>query len=202
MPSRDPIANLISQLAKLPGIGEKTASRLAFFVIRSKESYARELAAALIEVKEEVGLCSICCNLTSSDPCSICASPRRDPHAICVVEGTPDLLAIERTGEFRGTYHVLHGVLRPLEGVGPDEIRLKELVQRVAGSGPGEVIEEVIVATNPSTDGETTALYIAKLLRPFGIKVTRIASGIPIGGDLEYIDRVTLGRALSGRQQI
>jgi recombination protein RecR len=202
MSSRDPIATLISHLAQLPGIGEKTASRLAFYVIRSPETYARDLAAALIDVKEHIGLCSVCCNLTATDPCSICSSPRRDTHAICVVEGTPDLLAIERTGEFRGHYHVLHGVLRPLEGIGPDEIRIKELVQRVARSGDDGNLSEVIVATNPSTDGETTALYIAKLLRPFDIKVTRIASGIPIGGDLEYIDRVTLGRALTGRQQI
>ncbi len=200
MAHQDPIARLVSQLARLPGIGEKTANRLAFHIIKEPAAFAQELSEALLGVKERIGLCTTCCNLTETDPCWICQSEKRDSSVICVVEGTPDLMAIERTGEFMGRYHVLHGVLRPLEGVGPDEIRVRELVQRL--SKPEQGVREVIVATNPNTDGETTALYIARLLRPFEVKVTRIASGIPIGGDLEYTDRVTLGRALLGRREI
>ncbi|MBH23898.1 MAG: recombination protein RecR [Myxococcales bacterium] len=203
-PTHDPIVRLVNFLSQLPGIGEKTATRLAFHIIRSPEEFARGLAGALVDVKEHVGFCSICCNLTQDDPCRICTAGGRERHVVCVVEGTPDLMAIERTGEFQGMYHVLHGALRPLEGVGPDDIRVKELVQRLAAtSGDEETrVTEVIVATNPNTDGETTALYIAKLLRPFDVKVTRIASGVPIGGDLEYTDRVTLSRALAGRREI
>lgn len=200
MSHQDPIARLVSQLARLPGIGEKTANRLAFHVIKEPRAFAEELSEALLAVKERIGLCSICCNLTETDPCWICQSAKRDQGVLCVVEGTPDLMAIERTGEFTGQYHVLHGVLRPLEGVGPDEIRVRELVHRLHRED--QPVREVIVATNPNTDGETTALYIARLLRPFEIKVTRIASGIPIGGDLEYTDRVTLGRALMGRHEM
>lgn len=200
MADQDPIARLVSQLARLPGIGEKSANRLAFHIINEPRAFAEELSEALLGVKEKIGLCSVCCNLTETDPCWICRSEKRERQTICVVEGTPDLMAIERTGEYRGLYHVLHGVLRPLEGVGPDEIRVKELVRRIGASDPP--VQEVIVATNPNTDGETTALYIAKLLRPFEVKVTRIASGVPIGGDLEYTDRVTLGRALAGRREM
>jgi len=200
MAEQDPIARLVSQLARLPGIGEKSARRLAFHIIAEPRAFAEELSEAMLGVKEKIGLCTVCCNLTELDPCAICQSDKRDRGTICVVEGTPDLLAIERTGEYRGQYHVLHGVLRPLEGIGPDEIRVKELVQRLARRD--EEVTEVIVATNPNTDGETTALYIARLLKPFQVKVTRIASGVPIGGDLEYTDRVTLGRALTGRREI
>ena len=202
--TRDPIVQLINVLSKLPGIGEKSASRLAFHIIQAPDAYARELAGAVLDVKERVEFCAQCWNLTQANPCRICSSPGRDRTKVCVVEGAPDLMAVERTGEFKGHYHVLHGALRPLEGIGPDDIRVKELVQRVGRSGSEleSKIEEVIVATNPNTDGETTALYISKLLKPFDVRVARIASGVPIGGDLEYTDRVTLSRALAGRREI
>lgn len=202
MSTTDPITDLINHLAKLPGVGEKTASRLAFHIMNAPDAYAQSLARSLLHVKERVRMCSVCCNLTEQDPCEICCSTKRDRSAICIVERTPDLRAIEATGEYRGLYHVLHGVLSPLEGIGPDEIKIKELIQRFQNPNDEELPREVIVATNPSTDGETTALYISRLLRPFQIKVSRIAFGIPMGGDLEYIDRVTLGRALSGRREI
>ncbi len=201
--ARDPITELINHLSKLPGIGEKTATRLAFHILNTPDTYAKGLAKALLEVKERIGLCSVCCDLTEADPCEICRSGKRDTATICVVERTPDLRAIEATGEYRGLYHVLHGVLSPLEGIGPDDIKLKELLTRLHPQEDKEPVREVIVATNPSTDGETTALYVSRLLRPFDeIKVSRIAFGIPMGGDLEYIDRVTLGRALAGRRAI
>lgn len=196
MKTQDPITNLINAFAKLPGIGERTASRLAFFVLNAPAELANDLAAALIEVKERVGLCTQCCNLTQNELCEICAAPKRDLHTICVVENAPDLRAIENTGEFRGTYHVLHGLIRPLEGIGPDDVHIRELLVRLQQG----TTEEVILATSPSVDGEATALYLSKLLKPAGVKVTRIASGIPIGGDLEYTDRVTLSRALSQRR--
>jgi recombination protein RecR len=199
--TKDPIAELISQLAKLPGVGEKTAARLAFHIIRQPDTYAEGLTSAIQRVKSEVRFCSICCHLTDLDPCRICTSPRRVRSQICVVESTPDLLAIDRTGEHQGLYHVLHGLIRPLEGVGPDDIRVKELMQRIASPADGVEVDEVIVATSPSTDGETTALYLAKLLRTFDVRVTRIASGVPIGSDLEYTDRATLGRAMAGRRE-
>lgn len=200
MKTTDPITNLINAFAKLPGIGERTASRLAFFILNSPVEIARDLAEALVEVKEQVGLCSSCCNLTQNDLCDICAAPKRDRHSICVVESTPDLRAIENTGEFRGTYHVLHGLIRPLEGVGPDDVHIRELLVRM--STPDSEVTEVILATSPSVDGEATALYLSKLLKPLDVRVTRIASGIPIGGDLEYTDRVTLSRALSQRREL
>lgn len=200
MKTEDPITNLINAFSKLPGIGERTASRLAFFVLNAPESVARDLAEALIDVKERVGLCSRCCNLTQNELCDICAAPKRDHQAICVVESTPDLRAIENTGEFRGTYHVLHGLIRPLEGIGPDDVHIRELLVRL--SAPDVDVTEVILATSPSVDGEATALYLSKLLKPLELKVTRIASGIPIGGDLEYTDRVTLSRALTQRREL
>ncbi len=202
MAASDPIAELISQLSKLPGIGEKTASRLAFHIMNAPDTYAQALAKVLIEVKQRVRMCSICCNLTEQDPCEICTSARREHTTICVVERTQDLRAIEATGEYRGLYHVLHGVLSPLEGIGPDDVRVKELITRLQNQSDDEPITEIIVATNPTTDGETTALYISKLLRPFDIKVSRIAFGIPMGGDLEYIDKVTLSRAIAGRRNL
>lgn len=198
MQTRDPITNLINALTKLPGIGERTASRLAFFVLNQPDELAENLASALIEVKRQVGYCTQCCNLTKDDRCTICKAPKRDQNTICIVESTPDLRAIERTGEFHGTYHVLHGLISPLEGIGPDDLRIRELITRLGESEIGELI----VATSPSVNGEATALYLQRLIKPFDIKMTRIASGIPIGGDLEYIDRVTLSRALSQRREL
>ena len=196
----DPIARLTLLLARLPGIGEKTAQRLAFHVLKSPASYAKELAAALLALESSVRLCSRCCNLTSADPCALCADPRRDDRIICVVESVPDLLAVERTREFRGRYHVLHGALSPLDGVGPDQLKLKELLARL--QAPEHPVEEVIVATDPTVEGEATALYLARLLKPLGVKVTRIAQGVPTGSDLEYADQVTLARALAGRREV
>ena len=196
----DPIARLTVQLARLPGVGEKTAQRLAFHILKSPPSYARELAEALLALESSVRLCSRCCNLTAQDPCAICKDSRRDDKMICVVETVPDLLAVERTREFRGRYHVLHGALSPLDGVGPDQLKLKELLARLHDSQ--HPVEEVIVATDPTVEGEATALYLARLLKPLGVKVTRIAQGVPMGGDLEYADQVTLARALSGRREV
>jgi len=201
----DPIQRLVIELAKLPGIGEKTAQRLAFHILKSSKDYARDLSRAIVEVVDKVHLCSICCALTEHDPCPLCADPKRDGKLLCVVEGIAEQLAIERTREFRGRYHVLHGVLSPLEGVGPDQLRVKELLARLAPSATaqgGSPVEEVIVATNPDVEGEVTALYLTRLIKPLGIKVTRIAQGVPMGGDLEYADQVTLARALSGRREM
>jgi recombination protein RecR len=197
--SADPIARLTILFAKLPGVGEKTAQRLAFHVLKSPPEYARDLAAALLALREEVRLCSVCCNLTAQDPCPICKDPQRDGKLICVVESVPDLLAVERTREFRGRYHVLHGALSPLDGVGPDQLKIKELLARLA---PDSGVEEVIVATDPTVEGEATALYLHRLLKPLGVRVTRIAQGVPMGGDLEYADQVTLARALQGRREL
>ncbi|HUJ24649.1 MAG TPA: recombination mediator RecR [Myxococcales bacterium] len=192
----DPIARLTLQLGKLPGVGEKTAQRLAFHILKSPPEYARELAEALLALRDEVRLCSSCCNLTAQDPCPICSDAQRDARVICVVESVPDLLAIERTREFRGRYHVLHGALSPLDGVGPDQLKIKELLPRLSG------VEEVIVATDPTVEGEATALYLTRLVKPLGVRVTRIAQGVPTGSDLEYADQVTLARALQGRREI
>lgn len=199
----DPIQRLTVELARLPGIGEKTAQRLAFHILRAKAGYARDLAAAIVDVVEKVRLCSVCCSLTEANPCSFCRDDRRDDRIICVVENVPDLLAVERTREFRGRYHVLHGALSPLDGVGPDQIRVKELVRRLGTPEEGRAsVEEIIVATNPDVEGEATALYLTRLLRPLGVRVTRIAQGVPMGGDLEYADQVTLARALAGRRDM
>jgi recombination protein RecR len=194
----DPIARLVKELAKLPGIGEKTAQRLAFHILKAGPAYAGDLAAAIAGVVRDVSLCSSCQTLTDQDPCAICKDARRDPRTLCVVEGVPDLLAIERTHEFRGRYHVLHGALSPLDGVGPSDLKIRELLLRLER----EPADEVVLATNPDVEGEATALYLTKLLKPIGIKVTRIAQGVPMGGDLEYADQVTLARALSGRREL
>ena len=194
----DPIARLVKELARLPGIGEKTAQRLAFHILKAGPGYAGELAAAISAVVRAVSLCSSCQTLTDRDPCAICADPRRDARTLCVVEGVPDLVAIERTHEFRGRYHVLHGALSPLDGVGPGDLKIRELLVRLEQ----EPADEVVVATNPDVEGEATALYLTKLLKPLGIKVTRIAQGVPMGGDLEYADQVTLARALAGRREL
>ena len=207
MKSTDPITNLINALSRLPGIGERTASRLAFHILNQPDDLARDLAEALVQVKERIGFCKRCCNLTEDDLCSICANPKRDRTKICVVESSPDLRAIENTGEFRGVYHVLHGLISPLEGIGPDDIRVAELVRRMTpnaefGEPFIENIDEMILATSPSVDGEATALYMTRLLKPMGIKLTRIASGVPIGSELEYTDRMTLSRALIERREL
>jgi recombination protein RecR len=197
-----PIARLVQQLAKLPGIGEKTAARLAFHILRGSSEDAAALAAAIVEVKQKIRFCSVCCDLTEADPCAICRDARRDAGVVCVVAQPQDVVAIERTGGYRGRYHVLHGVLSPLDGIGPDDLRVTELVARCAG-GPGDDgIREAILATSPSVEGEATAVYLAKLLRPLGVRATRIATGVPIGGELEYADQVTLARAIDGRREM
>jgi recombination protein RecR len=194
----DPIARLVRELARLPGIGEKTAQRLAFHVLEAGPEQARELAEAVVGVVRDVRCCSSCQTLTERDPCPICSDPGRDGRIICVVEGVPDLLAVERTREFRGRYHVLHGALSPLDGVGPGDLKIRELLVRLER----EPAEEVLVATNPNVEGEATALYLQKLLKPLGLRVTRIAQGIPMGGDLEYADQATLARAVAGRREL
>jgi recombination protein RecR len=195
----DPIRRLVQELARLPGIGEKTATRLAFHLIRSNRQQIRDLAQALLDVTDKIRLCSVCMNMTEADPCVMCTDPRRDAETICVVATSSDLLAIDRGGHFRGRYHVLHGLLSPLEGIGPDDIRLAELVRRLGGSGEPGTVREVIIATSPSVDGEATAMYIARTIKPLGIQVSRIATGLPVGGELEYSDQATIARALAGR---
>ena len=195
-----PVARLIEEFSKLPGVGTKTAQRLTYHVLRASTDDARALAAALVAIKEDVAYCSTCCNITEAgvDPCDICADPRREAAHICVVEEPLDVLAIERTNEFRGRYHVLHGAISPIDGIGPERLRVRELVTRVAGGG----IDEVILATNPNLEGEATAMYLADLLRAHVSTVTRIARGLPVGGDLEYADDVTLIRSLQGRRLV
>jgi recombination protein RecR len=194
----DPIARLVKELARLPGIGEKTAQRLAFHVLEAGPAYAEALAAAVVGVVRDVRCCSTCQTLTDKDPCSICADAKRDGRVLCVVEGVPDLVAIERTHEFRGQYHVLHGALSPLDGVGPSDLKIRELLVRLEG----HPVDEVVIATNPDVEGEATALYLARLLKPLGINVSRIAQGLPMGGDLEFADQVTLARAMAGRREL
>ncbi len=197
--SGDPIQRLIRELSKLPGIGQKTATRLAFFVLRSPLEQAQGLAKALVEVKERIRLCSVCMNLTESDPCELCSDPSRESRLLCVVAHPPDLLSIERTSSFRGRYHVLHGVLSPLQGIGPDDLRIRELINRVTPPSP---VEEVILATSPNVEGEATALYLSRALKAVGVRVSRIASGLPIGGDLEYADGITIARAIEVRRDM
>ena len=192
------VEHLIDEFARLPGVGRKSAQRLAFYILNQPKETAQQLADAILEAKESVFTCSICQNLTDSEMCPICANPTRDHSVICVVADPRDVLAFERTREFNGVYHVLHGTISPLNHVGPDDIRIRELLQRVADND----IREVIIATNPDTEGEATAMYLSRLLRPFGVTVTRLAYGIPVGGNLEYIDEVTLMRALEGRKEI
>jgi recombination protein RecR len=189
---------LVEQLSRLPGIGEKTAARLAFFILRADRGYAQALADAVIDVKDGTRLCSMCFGFTEKDPCPICANPERKTDTVCVVEEPPDLIAIERAGQFRGRYHVLHGTIAPLDGVGPDQLKVRPLVESLRDG----VVREVVIATNPTAQGEATALYLAKLIKPLGITVTRIAHGIPMGGDVEYADVVTLGKALEGRREM
>jgi recombination protein RecR len=191
-------ARLVAELAKFPGIGQKTATRLAFFILRQSPVEAEALAAAIRELKAKVRYCSNCFHITESDPCPLCVDPGRDDRLLCIVEEPQDLIAIERSRSFRGRYHVLHGALSPLDGVGPDELRIRELVSRLES---GQV-QEVVVATNFTVEGEATALYLARLIRPLGIRVTRLAHGIPMGSDLEYVDEATVNRAVEGRREI
>ena len=188
------ITNLVEQLSHLPGIGAKSAQRLAFHILNMTEEQVAGLSGAMMSAKKNVHYCKECCTYTDGEICPICANPKRDASTIMVVENTRDLAAYEKTGKYHGVYHVLHGAISPMLGIGPDDIRLKELMQRLQGD-----VKEVIIATNSSLEGETTAMYISKLIKPTGIKVSRIASGVPVGGDLEYIDEVTLLRALEGR---
>ena len=194
----EPVARLIEALQKLPGVGPKSAQRMTFFLLKRPADEVGELSAALTALKTRIVHCSRCFNVTEEDPCRICADPARDARSLCVVEEPNDLLAVERTGEFKGRYHVLMGALSPLDGIGPEDIRVRELLHRLDGEG----LDEVILATNPSVEGEATAIYLAKLLKPLGLRVTRIARGLPVGGDLEYADEVTLSKALEGRREV
>jgi recombination protein RecR len=193
-----PVQTLIDQLGRLPGIGPKSAQRIAFHLLKLPADDVKRLATSILDAKERVRFCSVCFNFAEGDLCPICADPRRDASVICVVEESRDIIALERTGEFRGRYHVLLGVMNPIEGIGPEQLKIRELITRLST----EEITEVIVCTNPNTEGEVTASYLSRLLKPFDIKVTRPASGLPVGGDLEYADELTLGRALSGRRTI
>ena len=194
--SSDAVEKAIHELSKLPGIGRKMAQRHVFFLLKQSSEEVRQLADAVLELKSKVHHCSICFNITEHDPCRICADERRDRSVICVVEEANDVLALEKMSEYKGLYHVLGGALSPLDGIGPDELRVKELMRRLQ-----ESVEEVIIATNPNTEGEATAIYLSKLIKPLNIKITRIARGIPVGADLEYADEVTLARAIEGRRE-
>ncbi|MFQ5532742.1 MAG: recombination mediator RecR [Candidatus Methylomirabilales bacterium] len=193
-----PLNRLVDALMHLPGVGAKTAQRLAFYLLKASREEAMRLAEAIVELKEKIRVCERCFNIAEAEQCVICQDPTRDDSIFCVVEEANDLLAVERTGTFKGRYHVLEGSLSPMEGRGPDQIRAKELLGRVGSGG----VKEVILATNPNVEGEATALYLARLLAPLGVRVTRIAHGLPVGGDLEYADEVTLGRALEGRREV
>ena len=193
----EPISQLIDEFNKLPGIGPKSAARLTYYLLRMPEAEARSLAEAILAVKEKVVLCSVCQNITDSDPCRICDNTQRDHSITCIVEEPLDILAIERTRKYTGVYHVLHGVISPADGIGPDDLKIKELLSRIQNGD----ITEIILATNPNLEGEATAMYIQRLIAPMGIKVTRLARGLPAGGDLEYADEITLTRALEGRQE-
>ena len=199
----DSLEKLIEEFSKLPGIGKKTAQRMAFYILKSKKEVTEALAQALLDVKEKVHYCSVCFNITEGDPCSICKDEKRDRSIICVVEEANDVVALEKTNQYKGLFHVLGGVLSPLDGIGPDDLKIKELLLRLKGpkdpASREKQVKEVILATNPNTEGEATAIYLAKLIKPLGIKVTRIARGLPAGGDLEYADQVTLANAIEGR---
>jgi len=194
----EPLERLIEQLCRLPGIGPKSAQRLAFHLLSVPRDEAQRLSSAIMELKDRIVFCRTCFNISEGEACGICSDPRRDGSVLCVVEEPRDIIAIERSGSYRGRYHVLGGAISPMDGVGPDELRVRELVQRLSEGA----VSEVIVATNPNAEGEATALYMARLVRPLGLKVTRIASGLPVGGDLEYADEVTLGRAMTGRTEL
>ncbi len=194
-----PVSRLIEAFNKLPGIGPKSAQRLTYYLLRAPQEEAQTLAQAILEMKEKIILCSVCQNITDADPCAICDDDRRDHSKICVVEEPLDILALERTGSYKGLYHVLHGVISPMDGIGPDELKMRELLARLKSPG---VVQEVIMATNPNLEGEATSMYLTRLIAPLGIRVTRLARGLPVGADLEYADDVTLTRALEGRQEV
>jgi recombination protein RecR len=198
----DPIRRLVQALARLPGLGEKTATRLAFHLVRAPKQQTRDLAQALLDLADRIGLCGTCANVTEQDPCAICVDQRRDPEQLCVVATPADVVAIDRGGHFRGRFHVLHGLLSPLEGIGPDDLRIAELLRRLGPAGPGEAVREVILATAASVEGEATAMYLARLVKPMGLAVSRIATGLPVGGELEYSDQATIARALAGRSPL
>ena len=193
------IEKLIEAFERLPSIGNKTAARLAFYMLDRPENEVKEFTDAILNAKKNLKYCSKCFNISDTDPCNICANPKRNHASICVVEDVKDVIAMERTHEFKGVYHVLHGSISPMNGVGPEDIKIKELLNRIADK---EKIEEIIIATNPRVEGEATAMYLSKLIKPFGIKVTRIAHGVPVGGDIEYADEITLTKALEGRREI
>ncbi|MEJ5256156.1 MAG: recombination mediator RecR [Acidimicrobiales bacterium] len=193
-----PVQDLIDELGRLPGVGPKSAQRIAFYLLKVPKEDALRLARAIVEAKERVTFCPRCFNIAEGQECSICLDERRDPSVICVVEESRDIVAVEKTGEFRGRYHVLQGAISPIEGIGPDQLRVKELLARLEPEG----VQEVILCTNPNIEGEATAMYLGRLLKPLGVRVTRIASGLPVGGDLEYADELTLGRALEGRREV
>ena len=192
-----PIDDLIEALTQLPGVGKKSATRLAFHILRSNTAEAQRLARAILDVKEKIHLCTLCFNLTDEDPCQICRDDRRNKETLCIVEGPNDLIAIENTGEYKGRYHVLHGTISPLEGIGPENLKIKELMDRLRK----ERVSEVILAINPTVEGSTTALYLADLIKPLGVRVTRIAYGIPMGSEIEYVDTMTLSKAMEGRRE-
>ena len=194
------IEKLIESFERLPSIGHKTAARLAFHMLNSSEEETMDFVNSIINAKKSLKYCSICYNITDTDPCPICKNEKRDKTSICVVEDVRDIIAMEKTHEFKGVYHVLHGSISPMNGIGPDDIKIKELLNRIQSSNNN--IKEIIIATNPKVEGEATAMYLSKLIKPFGIKVTRIAHGIPVGGDLEYTDEITLTKALEGRREI
>lgn len=198
----EPVSKLIEAFGALPGIGPKTASRLAYYLLRADASVALNLATALQDLKANTLFCSVCFNIADRDPCPVCSNSQRDQSTICVVEEPLDVQAIERTGEFKGVYHVLHGAISPVEGIGPDDLKIGELLRRIQKADALTSIKEILIATNPKLEGEATAMYIARLIKPLGIRVTRIARGLPVGGDLEYADEVTLGRALTGRSDM
>lgn len=201
--AQDPVSQLVFQLSKLPGIGEKSATRLAYFILKQEPGYAQALSEALLNAKRRIALCDRCFTLTDVNPCRICSNPQRVPGQICVVERPSDVFSIEATGAFRGLYHVLHGALSPLDGVGPEQLKVHELLARLRGAPEApDAVREVIVATNPSVEGEATSLYLARLIRPLGIKITRLAHGIPVGGMIEYTDRQTIGRAIENRMEM
>lgn len=193
-----PVQRVIDELARLPGIGRKTAQRLAFHLLHVEAADAEGLGAAIIEMRQQVRLCIRCFNVTAEEQCAICRDVRRDPTLVCVVERAQDIAVLEKTQEFEGRYHVLGGAISPIEGIGPDQLRMKELLARIDAEG----VTEVIAATNPTVEGDTTALYLARLLKPLGVTVSRLASGLPVGGDLDYADEITLGRALAGRREL
>ncbi len=193
-----PIARLLEELERLPGIGPKSAQRIAYWLLASENADAQRLAEAIVEVKRTIHFCPVCFNFAEEELCEVCSDPQRDRTKICVVEEPRDLVALDRTGEFHGTYHVLQGAISPIDGIGPERLKIRELIDRLSD---GEVTE-VVIATNPNVEGETTALYLARLIKPLGVRVTRIASGLPVGGDLEFADEVTLGRALEARREM